>query len=282
MIFRKFKRLLGRLLDRAHNHIQMGESAVCEISPDASMTDTSVRVNGCSRLVIEPGACVTNCSFQIDSGSTVTIGAGTMLNDVDVCVWKQSVLVLGKECQVNRFSFVVQKGKAEISDHNCFSNVSGGGKIPVKVEEGSLFIGDHNRLQNSMWVRFGGQLTIGRYNCINNATDIRCDESIRIGSYNMISYRCDIWDTNTHTFYSLEEKKELFERDFPAIGKERKKPDTKPVSIGDGNWVGKYSCILKGSVLGDEVIVATHCIVSNIIVEDGQTVIPAKSEVRKR
>lgn len=260
----------------------MGESSVCEIPSGASVTDTTIRINGRSRLIIESGAHVSQCSFQINSDSIVTIGAGTYLNNVDVCVWDQSVLFFGKECQVKSFSFVVQKGKAEISDYNYFSNVSGGGRIPVKVEEGSLFIGDHNRLQNSMWVRFGGQLTIGRYNCINNATDIRCDESIRIGSYNMISYRCDIWDTNTHTFYSLEEKKALFEKDFPAIGKERSKPDTKPVSIGDGNWVGKYSCILKGSILGNEVVVATHCIVSNITVEDGQKVIPAKSEIRSR
>lgn len=239
-------------------------------------------MNGRSKLVIEPGARISNCSFQIDSDSVVTIGAGTILDDVDICVWEQSVLTLGKDCRVERFSFIVQKGKAEILDHNFFANVSGGGRIPVKVEDGSLLIGDHNRLQNSVWVRFGGLLTIGCYNCINNATDIRCDESVRIGSYNMISYRCDIWDTNTHNFYSLEEKKALFARDFPAIGKERTKPDTKPVSIGDGNWVGKYSCILKGSVLGNEVIVATHCIVSNVTVDDGQRVIPAKSEIRSR
>lgn len=272
--------MLGRLFDRSHNHIQMGEGSVSEIASEASVTSTTIRINGRSRLLIEAGACVTNSSFQIDSGSTVTIGAGTVLNDVDICVWKQSVLTFGKDCQANRFSFIVQKGRADISDHNIFTNVSGAGRIPVKVEDGSLSIGDHNRLQNSMWVRFGGQLTIGRYNCINNATDIRCDESIRIGSYNMISYRCDIWDTNTHSFYSLEEKKELFAKDFPNIGKERKKPDTKPVSLGDGNWVGKYSCILKGSVLGNEVIVATHSIVSNVTVEDGQKVIPARSEIR--
>lgn len=280
MRFRKFRRLLGRLFDRSHNHIQFGEGSVCEIPSGASVTDTSIRINGRSRLVIEAGAQVSNCSFQIDSDSLVTIGAGTVLNDVDICVWAHSVLTLGNDCQVDRFSFVVQKGKADISDHNIFSNVSGGGRIPIKVEDGSLSIGDHNRLQNSMWVRFGGRLTLGCYNCINNATDIRCDESIQIGSYNMISYRCDIWDTNTHFLYSLEEKKELFAKDFPAIGKERRKPDTKPVSIGDGNWVGKYSCILKGSVLGNEVIVATHSIVSNITVDDGQRVIPARSEVR--
>lgn len=280
MRFRKFKRLLWRLFDRSHNHIQLGEGSVCDIPSEASVTETTIRINGSSRLIIEAGARITNCSIQIDSGSTVTIGAGSVLNDVDICVWKQSFLTFGKDCQINSFSFVIQKGRAVISDHNVFSNVSGTGRIPVKVEDGSLSIGDYNRLQNSMWVRFGGRLIIGRYNCINNATDIRCDESIRIGSYNMISYRCDIWDTNTHSFYSLEEKKELFPKDFPAIGKERTKPDTKPVSMGDGNWVGKYSCILKGSVLGNEVIVATHSIVSNVTVGDGQKVIPARSEIR--
>lgn len=282
MRFRKFKRLLRRLFDRSHNHIAVGEGSVCAIPSDASVKDTFIRLNGRSKLVIEPGACVSNCSFQIDSDSVVTIGAGTILDDVDICVWEQSVLTLGKDCRVNAYSFAVEKGQVAISDNNLLSNVSGAGLIPIKVEGGRLSVRDHNRMQNSIWVRFGGQLSIGSYNCINYGTDIRCDESIRIGSYNMISYHCDIWDTNTHNVYSLEEKKALFVRDFPAMGRERTKPDTKPVSIGDGNWVGKYSCILKGSVLGNEVIVATHGIVSNVTVEDGQRVIPAKSEIHSR
>ena len=133
--------------------------------------------------------------------------------------------------------------------------------------------------QNAVWVRFSGVLSIGRYNCINAGSSIRCDESVQIGSFNMISYDCDIWDTNTHCFYTLEQKKKMFEKDFPFIGRERNKPKTSPVVIGDGNWIGKNACILKGSTLGNETVVGTRAIVSNMLVEDGAKVTPAKSEI---
>ena len=79
---------------------------------------------------------------------------------------------------------------------------------------------------------------------------------------------------------SREDKEAMFEKDFPAIGKEPNKPDTKPVAIGDGNWIGKRSCILKGSVLGNETVVGTRAIVSNMTVGDGGRVLPSKSEIK--
>ena len=95
----------------------------------------------------------------------------------------------------------------------------------------------------------------------------------------MISYNCDIWDTNTHSHLSLDEKKALFEKDFPTIGREKQRPKTSPVSIGNGNWIGKYACILKGVTIKDNVTVGTRAIVSNMHVEDGSVIVSPKGSV---
>lgn len=230
-------------------------------------------------MIVEPGVCIRNTSFQIDSGSTVRVSAGTSLENVDVCVWNHSDLSIGKDCKVNNVGFVVSKGEVVLEGNNILSSGGRTEKAGYTVMDGSLSIGDHNQLQNSIWIRFGGSVSVGRFNCINAGSEIRCDETVLIGSYNMISYDCDIWDTNTHCFYPLEQKKEMFAKDFPNIGNERNKPLTKPVLIGDGNWIGKRACILKGSILGNETVVGTRAIVSNCTVENGQRVVPSKSEI---
>ena len=42
---------------------------------------------------------------------------------------------------------------------------------------------------------------------------------------------------------------------FPDSWFENEKPQTAPVVIGNGCWIGEKSSILKGTVLGDNVIV---------------------------
>lgn len=281
MKFRKFKRFWFGLFDRSHNTVYVDENATCQITPSASMTESLVRINGESSLVVEGGATIRNTSFQIDTQSKVIVESGASLDNVNICVWNHSILVIGKDDRIARVNFVVEKGEVQIAHDNYISNGDKVDKPSVIVSDGTLVIGDHNNLKNSFWIRFGGTVSIGKYNCINEGSEIRCDESVAIGSYNMISYNCDIWDTNTHCDYSSEEKKEMYEKDFPKIGLERKKPKTKPIIIGDANWIGKYACLLKGSQIGNEVTIGTRAIVSNVSVEDGMTVVSPKGETKK-
>lgn len=281
MKFRKFKRFWFDLFDRSHNTVYVDENATCQITPSASMTESLVRINGESSLVVEGGATIRNTSFQIDTQSKVIVESGASLDNVNICVWNHSILVIGKDDRITRVNFVVEKGEVQIAHDNYISNGDKVDKPSVIVSDGTLVIGDHNNLKNSFWIRFGGIVSIGKYNCINEGSEIRCDESVAIGSYNMISYNCDIWDTNTHCDYSSEEKKEMYEKDFPKIGLERKKPKTKPIVIGDANWIGKYACLLKGSQIGNEVTIGTRAIVSNVSVEDGMTVVSPKGETKK-
>lgn len=281
MKLRKLKRFWTGLFDRSHNTVYVNENASCQIAPSASMMDSLVRINGESSLVIDEGATIRNTSFQIDAQSKVIVESGASLDNVDVCVWNHSILVIGKDDRVAGVNFVVEKGEVQIAHDNYISNGDRADKPSVIVSEGRLAVGDHNNLKNSFWIRFGGSVSIGKYNCINEGSEIRCDESVTIGSYNMISYHCDIWDTNTHCDYSFEEKKEMYEKDFPRIGLERKKPKTRPIAIGNANWIGKYACVLKGSQIGNEVTIGTRAIVSNVTVEDGMMVVSPKGEAKK-
>lgn len=277
MRFRKLIRLYNRL--RFRNEVHVGDGSAWSVDREASVRDCRVRLGGGSEIRIDAGAVVRNVSFQVASGSHVHIESGVKMEGLDISVWKGSELVFGKDGGFNGVDFSVGKGKVSIAENNYFDAGSSTLRPCVSVQDGRLEIGDHNRIRGSFWVRFGGEAVVGRYNCINEQSEIRADESVRIGSYNMISYCCDIWDTNTHGAYTPEEKKELFEKDFPQIGKERKRPRTAPVRIGDGNWIGKYACILKGVTMKDNATVGTRAVVSNMTVEDGEVVVSPKGSV---
>jgi acetyltransferase-like isoleucine patch superfamily enzyme len=78
-----------------------------------------------------------------------------------------------------------------------------------------------------------------------------------------------IYDTNTHCVYPTEIRRERSKADFPFLGTETEKPITKEVVIGNDNWIGKRSVILKGCILGNEVTVGTNAVVSNLHVDKG-------------
>lgn len=277
MRFKKLTRLFNRLRYRSRIHV--GEGSAWTVDKGATVRDCVVRLNGNSEIRIGAGAVVTEVIFQVDSASRVRVEAGARLDELTICVWNHSELVIGKDGQLRGTDFSVDRGKVILAENNHFGTGPGLVRLNVSVQDGSLEIGDHNRIMGSFWVRFGGEVVVGRYNCINERTEIRADESVRIGSYNMISYCCDIWDTNTHSAYTLDDKKAMFEKDFPGIGRERKRPATAPVQIGDGNWIGKYACVLKGVTLKDNVTVGTRAIVSKVVVEDGQVVVSPKGQV---
>ena len=246
---------------------------------EAQVSDCLIKLNGNSKLTISKGAIISDIKFQIDEGSSVVIASDCHLSHLDICVWGNSSLEFDNRCQADQARFVIEKGKVYIGQDSMVSRGEQAIDPSIIIADGSLTIGDHNNLKGSFWIRFGGQVNIGQYNCINEGTEIRCDEAVSIGSFNMISYKCDIWDTNTHASYSLEEKKTMFMNDFPAIGRETRKPKTEPVSIGDGNWIGKLACILKGSTISNNVTIGTRAIVSRQALEDNATLVALKGRV---
>ena len=274
MKFRKIRRWYHKYLSRLHNSIYLGNGSTFDKEDGAVVKNSNLKINGSSSLRVSSGAFIDNVRFQIDGNSMVDIQSGVQLKDSDICVWNNSFVLLGTGSMVANTRFVIERGRAMIGDDNRLMD-----GMQITINNGTVDIKDHNVLSNIIWVRFGGNLSIGSYNCINEGAELRSDEMVSIGSYNMISYCCDIWDTNTHCRKNLDEKMERFSKDFPSIGKEVEKPVTSSVAIGDGVWLGKYSCVLKGTVLNNNVTVGTRTIVSNVEIESGRTVVSSESRI---
>ena len=82
----------------------------------------------------------------------------------------------------------------------------------------------------------------------------------------------NIWDTNTHTIYKSEKRSEITRKYFPYFGYEIEKPLTSPIVVGDNCWIGERSSIMKGTQIGDNVIVGYNTMLLNKIIESNKDV----------
>ncbi len=194
------------------------------------------------------GVEIINSNIVLEGKSTLTIHANAKLEGYDIHI-KNGSLEIGSYSQL-------------IKGHQALNPM-------ISINNGKLAIGAYNVIKADIKLRFGGICTIGTYNCINEETEIRCDQSVIIGDYNMISYQCMIYDTNTHCSYPPAIRRERSRADFPFLGVETEKPNTKEVIIGNDNWIGKRAVILKGCRFGNAVTVGTNAVVSNLQVDTG-------------
>ncbi len=110
---------------------------------------------------------------------------------------------------------------------------------------------------------------------LNEGTQVRCTNQIVIGSNILFSYECILFDTNTHSLDPKDRLQEMIDG-YPneAVQSEfiKSKVKSAPVSIGNDVWVGTRSIILKGTVLGNEVIVGAATVLSGQKIEDRKVV----------
>lgn len=205
-------------------------------------------------------------------GSSFVKGLGVEIFNVNIVLTGKSELIIDDNVKLEGYDIQINDGYLKIGEHSHL--IKGRQTLDpiISVDNGKLIIGAYNSIKADLKIRFGGVCSIGTYNAINEGTEIRCDQSVIIGDYNMISYECMIYDTNTHCKYAPEIRRERTRTDFPAIGIETEKPGTKEVVIGNDNWLGKRSVILKGCVLGNQVIVGTNAVASNLQVDKGTIV----------
>lgn len=203
------------------------------------LSDNIIRVTSCSQLTISSTAKISKTKIFLLNGASLNIADCCVLNNVEIYV-DGGTVVLNKNVIISSSSDVV-----------------------ITVQNGKLEVGNHSKLSlKRIWIRFGGVVNIGCYTNINADSEIRCDESVTIGCYNQISYGVRIWDTNTHCILSKEERRKTTEEYYPYFGYEKSKPKTTPVQIGDDCWIGEKVSILKGTMLGDEIIVGYNCLLS--------------------
>ena len=219
-----------------------------------------------------------NASFSISSSSS--------LKNVKLYVASGARLKINANVSLSNVSICVEKGECIIHDNCIIGSPAkrGAATTNIIINDGSLHVDHHTKLSlDRIWIRFGGHLTIGCYTNINKGSEIRCDEQINIGDYNQISYGVRIWDTNTHTIYDKSERRRITEKYFPYFGYETSKPKTAPVFIGNDCWIGENAALLKGTKLGDEVIVGYNSLLSGPEIGDGFTVVTQTTlKIRKR
>ena len=206
-----------------------------------------------------------------------------LLTHSNVRITDDSVADISKEVKIGRSTVIVRNGKVTIAKKCLIENASiyinngeltlGEGTIVrdcfIEINDGRVIIGsDTNILCRHLWVRFGGTLKIGSHTLINKGGEVRADEYVEIGDYTGISYNVNVWDTNTHNFLTPEER---INHSWLAL--EENRPPTKPIKIGNYCWVGVYSSIMKGSILGNNVVVGYHTMLLGQKIEDNKTVV---------
>ncbi|GAA4973286.1 hypothetical protein [Algibacter aquimarinus] len=235
-----------------------------------------------SKVTIERGALfrvgknvtIKNTEIYVKKGDVLVIGDNSHISSakISMIVGENNELYIGKSCIIEEFDLSLTNGAISIEDYNILSKGDKSERPHFQVE-GDLKIKGYNSLRCNIWIRFNGKLKIGLHNAINEGTEIRCDESVFIGDYNQISYDCIFWDTNTHTIYKAEKRREITKQQYPEFGVEFEKPVTKPIYIGNDCWIGKGVSILKGTKLEDRCIVGYGALLSNITVSENKTII---------
>lgn len=213
---------------------------------------SDVRIQGMFQA--SPSALIKNSTVYVDACSTLILHDHVRLEQIGLWVTN------GATVEVDEYSFF-ERG------HNAVTP-------EYIVNSGTLQIADHTKLAcQRLWVRYGGNLKIGRYTNVNDGSEIRCDESVNIGSFCQLSYNLRIWDTNTHCIYPPEIRRQLTQDNFPSFGYEYERPKTAPIAIGDGAWIGEKVSILKGTTLGENVIVGYSTIIAGKQIPTGKIVI---------
>ncbi len=101
--------------------------------------------------------------------------------------------------------------------------------------------------------RYGGDIEIGDGFGISGST-IYATSSIKIGENALIGANCKIVDNDFHPLDAEARKKGLNEEATLR----------KPIIIGDNCFIGMNSIILKGSILGNNVVVGAGSVVSGV------------------
>lgn len=207
------------------------------------------------------------CRFGMNANVIIDRYA-TIKNSV-ITVLGNSTVTIGKNARLLNANIYVSDGELFVGDDTIIE------KTEISLDNSCKFHLGHNcRLSaKRVWIRFGGHLKIGAYTNVNHDSEIRVDERVEIGSYCQISQYVNIWDTNTHSVLPPMERRTLTERYFPFFGFEQERPKTKPVIIGNDCWLGERVTVMKGSVIGNNVIVGYNTMLLDCVIPDGRRVV---------
>lgn len=210
--------------------------------------------------------------FRVCTGAKARIGKNVTIRNSRIIVTPGSIIEIGDNVCIENTEISIVGGKCVIGDFSLIGNSNE--RLLLNIEKGEIHVGHHTKISaKRFWVRFDGIVRIGNYVTINSKSEIRCDERVSIGSYTGISYNVNIWDTNTHNILPAKERRAINEKYYPYFWKETSRPVTAPVAIGDDCWLGQGATVLKGTNLGDGVIVGYNCTIPGKTIPSNSTVV---------
>jgi acetyltransferase-like isoleucine patch superfamily enzyme len=119
--------------------------------------------------------------------------------------------------------------------------------------DGDIFLG--NRVQilshyarSVLAAKQGGTLKVGDRTFINYGVDIAATKHVHIGSDCLIG---------THVI--------ILDNDFHELTDRTRRPEGRPVFIGDGTWIGNRAIILPGITIGKGAIIGAGSVVTSDI-----------------
>lgn len=155
-----------------------------------------------------------------------------------------------------RLSFIKARLKYRTVDFKGWCVVVGlsGGKVEIGKGTSVFSSFSSNMLglyQRCIIVaRYGGKIEIGE-NCGISGSTIYAWKSIKIGNYTRVGANCKIIDNDFHPV-ELEYRHKALNEEYARRA---------PIEIGDDCFIGMNSIILKGTKLGNNVIVGAGSVV---------------------
>lgn len=134
-------------------------------------------------------------------------------------------------------------------DHSGYLVVTGGRPMPEVIHKGGKLIAGNCQFYSGVRLEIGpkGTLLIGNGSYLNRNTLVVCEEHVEIGKNCKIAWDVIIMDSDLHPI----------DDHTPIVNK--------PVTIGDGVWIGCRSIILKGVTIGAGAVIAAGSVVTKNI-----------------
>jgi len=233
----------------------------------------SVIVFDAKSKVIIQGDCKLNRTVIQLQGSDLILGDGTAATNARI-VLIDSKMEVGKKSQFeNALVYLTIQSSLQADDYfHCKGK--GLDRLPIYAAGARLKFADNVNVKAELYCQHS-TFSCGSTVFLNEGTQIRCHKGITLGSNIMVSYDCLIFDTNTHSLSAADRRKE-FSDGYPNNAVQNKesrdKVKTAPVQIGNDVWIGTRAIILKGTILGNEVIVGAASVISGMQVPDGKIV----------
>lgn len=129
--------------------------------------------------------------------------------------------------------------------------------------DGTLLVKEdvHLGLGVSVHIEDGAKLYIKEKVIISDQTKIKCYKYVEIGNNTNITFEATIFDTNFHYLMDLESK--------------TKAPINSSIIIGDNNWIGFRTSIMKGTLTPNGCVVASNSLLNKDYREQGENILLA-------